>query len=73
MHRGAQAVSTDCSSFVVFGTHVGPSNGTAAAAAAVVATAAAEQQRQVQEQGRPKHMYEYTFFFILRRMGKNKA
>ena len=29
-------------------------------AAAVVVTAAAAQQQQVQQQGRPKHMYEYT-------------
>ena len=42
MHRGAQPVSTDCFSFVFFGTHAGASNGTAAAAAAaVLATAAA--------------------------------
>ena len=49
------------SRFVFFGTHAGASNGTAAAAA-VVATAAAaqQQQQQVQQQGRPKHMYEYT-------------
>ena len=52
------------SRFVLYGTHAGASNGTAAAAAAVVATAAAaaaeQQQRQVQQQGRPKHTYEYT-------------
>ena len=48
------------SRFVFFGTHAGASNGTAAAAAAVVATAAAAQQQQVQQQGRPKHTYEYT-------------
>jgi len=46
-----------------YGTHAGASNGTAAAAA-VVATAAAaaaeQQQQQVQQQGRPKHTYEYT-------------
>ena len=56
------------SRFVFYGTHAGASNGTAAAAAAaVVATAAAaaaaaqqQQQQQVQQQGRPKHMYEYT-------------
>ena len=69
MHRGAQPVSTDCFSFVFFGTHAGASNGTAAAAAAAVVataaaaaatTAAAQQLQQVQQQGRPKHMYEYT-------------
>ena len=52
------------SRFVFYGTHAGASNGTAAAAAAVVATAAAaaaeQQQQQVQQQGRPKHTYEYT-------------
>ena len=51
------------SRFVFYGTHAGASNGTAAAAA-VVATAAAaaaeQQQQQVQQQGRPKHTYEYT-------------
>ena len=50
------------SRFVIFGTHADASNGTAvaaAAAAAAVATAAAAQQ-QVQQQGRPKHIYEYT-------------
>ena len=49
--------------FAFYGTHAGASNGTAAAAA-VVATAAAaaaeQQQQQVQQQGRPKHTYEYT-------------
>ena len=58
LHRGAQSVSTDVSRYVFFGTHAGASNGTAAAAAAVAAAAAAQQQ--VQQQGRPKHMYEYT-------------
>ena len=50
------------SHFVFFGTHAEASNGTAAAAAAAVAAAAAAaaQQQQVQQQGRPKHMYEYT-------------
>ena len=51
------------SRFVFYGAHAGASNGTAAAAA-VVATAAAaaaeQQQQQVQQQGRPKHTYEYT-------------
>ena len=49
--------------FVFYGTHAGASNGTAAAAAVVAtaaAAAAAEQQQQVQQQGRPKHTYEYT-------------
>ena len=49
------------SRFVFYGTHVGASNGTAAAAAIVATAAAAEQQQQqVQQQGRPKHTYEYT-------------
>ena len=49
------------SRFVFYGTRAGASHG-AAAAAAVVATAAAaeQQQQQVQQQGRPKHTYEYT-------------
>ena len=49
------------SRFAFFGTHAGASNGTAAAAAVVAtAAAAAQQQQQIQQQGRPKHMYEYT-------------
>ena len=51
------------SRFVIFGTHAGASNGTAATAAAVVATAAAaEQQQQVKQQGGAKHMYEYIYY-----------
>ena len=74
MHRGAQPVTTYLSRFAIFGTHAEASNDTAAAAAAAVAAAAAAaavaaaaaaaaaqlQQQQVQQQGRPKHMYEYT-------------
>ena len=53
------------SRFVFFGTHAGASNGTAEAAAVVATVAAAaaaqqQQQEQVRQQGRPKHMYEYT-------------
>ena len=68
MRGGAEPVSQQTvSRFLLYGTHAGASNGTAAAAA-VVATAAAAaeqqqqqvQQQQVQQQGRPKHTYEYT-------------
>ena len=59
------------SRFVFFGTHAGASNGTTAATAEAATTAAAagttaaaaaqqQQQQQVQQQGTPKHMYEYT-------------
>ena len=56
------------SRFVFFGTHAGASKCTAAAAAAAAAEAtaaavvpaAAQQQQHVQQQGRSKHMYEYT-------------
>ena len=61
------------SRFVFFGTHAEASNGTGAAAAAAAVAVAAAAAQQVHQQGKPKHMYEYIYFFILRRMGKNKA
>ena len=65
-HKPSQ--QTAVSRFVFLGTHAEASNGTAAAAAAAVAVAAAaaaaQQQKWVQQQGRPKHMYEYTGIYV---------
>ena len=47
MHRGAQPVTSDCFSFVFFGTHAGASNGRAAAAAAAAGPATGEAKTYV--------------------------